>query len=196
MPSKNQSEIIQQMSTKEVTLHLIFTQLVLLLIAVVLSLFLFDQPIVEWGLLLSYTVDEWLLYGVVPGLIVVSVDFLLIFLLPERFYDDGGINKKVFENQTIVKIILLTLVIAICEEALFRGIIQTQFGYMVASTIFALIHFRYLKKIVLFLSVIFVSYFIGYMFEVTGSLVVSITAHFMIDSILGVWIYLRNEEAN
>ncbi|MCP3032691.1 CPBP family intramembrane metalloprotease [Halobacillus sp. A1] len=196
MSRVKQAELIKQMSSKEITFHLLITQVVLLLIAIVLSLIFFSSPLEQWIKLFEVQFPEWVLFGVIPGLIVISVDFLLIALLPERYYDDGGINKKVFENQSVLKIFLITLLIAICEEALFRGVLQTQFGFVIASTLFALIHFRYLKKVVLFVSVLFVSYFIGYIFHITGSLPITITSHFLIDFLLGLWIYSRSGEGN
>ncbi|MFC7320727.1 type II CAAX endopeptidase family protein [Halobacillus campisalis] len=196
MSRVKQAELIKQMSSKEITFHLLITQVVLLLIAIVLSLIFFPSPLEQWMQLFEVQFPEWVLFGIIPGLIVISVDFLLIALLPERYYDDGGVNKKVFENQSVVKIFLITLLIAICEEALFRGVLQTQFGFVIASTLFALIHFRYLKKVVLFVSVLLVSYFIGYIFHITGSLPVTITSHFLIDFVLGLWIYSRSGEGN
>ncbi|WP_101844118.1 CPBP family intramembrane glutamic endopeptidase [Halobacillus sp. Marseille-P3879] len=190
MDKMTQQELINQMSTKEITKHLIITQLLLLVTAVAASVFLFNPTISTWVSLVSLSPDIiW--FGVFPAVVILSIDFLLMTVLPERFYDDGGINQKVFQHQTILHIFLLTLLIAICEEVLFRGIIQTSFGYLAASTLFAIIHFRYLRKIVLFISVLFVSYFLGYMFEITSNLLVTITAHFLIDFILGVWISKR-----
>ncbi|WP_431799075.1 CPBP family intramembrane glutamic endopeptidase [Halobacillus andaensis] len=190
MDKMTQQELINRMSTKEITKHLIITQLLLLVTAVAASVFLFNPTISTWVSLVSLSPDIiW--FGVFPAVVILSIDFLLMTVLPERFYDDGGINQKVFQHQTILHIFLLTLLIAVCEEVLFRGIIQTSFGYLAASTLFAIIHFRYLRKIVLFISVLFVSYFLGYMFEITSNLLVTITAHFLIDFILGVWISKR-----
>src|SRR5699024_11474282 len=59
-------------------------------------------------------------------------------------------------------------------ELLFRGVLQTTFGYIPASVIFALVHVRYLSKPVLLISVLLISFFIGYLFEVTGNLYVTI----------------------
>src|SRR5690625_3487599 len=93
-----------------------------------------------------------------------------------------------FQNRSIGDIFLLALIIAISEELLFRGIIQTTFGYFIASLIFALVHLRYLKKPVLFLSVLLLSFYIGFLFKITGSLLVTITMHFTIDFLLGLMI--------
>lgn len=85
--------------------------------------------------------------------------------------------------------------IAFSEELLFRGVIQTHFGLFVASTVFALLHVRYLEKLFLFAMVVLLSFFLGYIYELTNSLWVTIFAHFLIDFVLAVDIrlnYIRN----
>ncbi|MBA2173839.1 CPBP family intramembrane metalloprotease [Halobacillus locisalis] len=185
---KRQAEIIQQMSDKDITIQLIATQIILLSIALVTSLFLFDAYWSDWMSLFPISPSMWVWYGVIPGLLILLIDFTLLYSLPKRFYDDGGINEKVFKNRTTPSVILLTLLIAISEEMLFRGVVHTQFGYVIASIVFAVIHFRYLTKPVLLISVLLVSFYIGYLFEVTESLTVTITAHFIVDAVLGLWI--------
>ena len=86
---------------------------------------------------------------------------------------------------------ILSFTVAFAEELLFRGVLHTTFGYFIASTIFALAHFRYLTKPILFISILFVSFYIGYLFEITGNLVVTIAAHFIVDFLLGLFIRLQ-----
>ncbi|WP_173916272.1 type II CAAX endopeptidase family protein [Halobacillus sp. Marseille-Q1614] len=195
--ASRQEEMIQQMTKKEITGHLAVTQTVLLCIALLLSWFWFDSFTRDWLVLFTHVKwNEWMLYGILPGLIIIAVDLLLIALLPERFYDDGGINQKVFQGQSYSATFLLTLWVAVCEEVLFRGVIQSEFGFWTASILFALVHFRYLKKVVLLISVLLVSFFIGYIFMVTENLVVTITIHFLIDFGLAVLIYSRKKESS
>ncbi|WP_240339624.1 CPBP family intramembrane glutamic endopeptidase [Halobacillus ihumii] len=191
MQLTNQAQLIKQMSNREITKHLVYTQLILFFLAFILSWILFESFFSDWITLFHLSVHEWLYYGVLPALCVLLVDFVLMAYLPQRFYDDGGINEKVFKSQPVTKIIWLTLLIACSEELLFRGVIQTEFGYLIASFIFAIIHFRYLTKVVLFFSVVCVSFLIGYMYELTHSLPVTITTHFMIDFILALAIRIR-----
>src|SRR5699024_9531099 len=130
-------------------------------------------------------------YGVIPGVIVVCIDAVLMYFLPGRYYDDGGINRRIFANRSIFGIFKLVLMIAVAEELLFRGVLQTTVGYILASTIFALIHIRYLTKPVLLASVFLVSFYLGYMYELTGNLLTTITAHFIIDFLSGLLIRLQ-----
>ncbi|MBN8234727.1 CPBP family intramembrane metalloprotease [Halobacillus kuroshimensis] len=187
---KAQQEMIQEMSDKQITFHLLLTQMIILSAAVVASAFLFDPFLSEWQEQFHINWRDWWLYGVIPGLIVLLIDLFLMYVLPESAYDDGGVNKRVFASRSFPGIIFITLLVAVSEEMLFRGVLHHEFGYITASVLFAILHIRYLKRVVLLLSVLFVSFFIGYMYEATGSLAVTITAHFIIDVVLGVWIRL------
>lgn len=179
-----QSEIIKQLSDEELKKQVILSQLIILFAGVLLSLFFFDK-FNEWLLYFQWNLNDIFLYGVIPGLIIVVIDLILILFVPEKYYDDGGINDRIFNNQPIYYIFFISLLTAVSEELLFRGVIQTSFGYLVASILFALVHLRYLKKPVLLISVLSVSFFIGYMFEITENLLVTIMAHFIVDFLLG-----------
>lgn len=188
MKKKTQGEILKQMSDREVTLQLILTQLIILSLSLIGSVFLFDDFMEDWGSQLHLDVGEIFYFGVLPGLLVLLIDLFLLYRLPMRMYDDGGVNIKVFRHRSALSIIVLTMLVAISEEMLFRGVLHAEFGYFIASMLFALMHLRYLTKIVLFISVLFVSFFIGFMYELTGNLLVTITAHFIIDVVLAFWI--------
>lgn len=181
----NQSELIKQISQKQLKQSLFLSQTLFLCIGIILSLFLFDHFFI-WFDFFKWDINHLLYYGVLPGLVVVTIDVILIVFLPKRFYDDGGINEKLFKSSSITDVFFIALIVAISEEVLFRGVIQTVFGYVVASTIFALVHVRYLKKPVLLVSVLLLSFYIGYLFEITGNLLVTMLAHFTIDFLLGL----------
>jgi hypothetical protein len=182
-----QSEIIKQLSDKELKQQLFLSQGLFLVLAIVLSFFFFEG-LNEWQLYFRWEPEVIILYGVVPGLIIVLIDIILAVALPKKYYDDGGINERVFKGQPVSFVFMLSLTVAVAEELLFRGVLQTTFGYIIASTIFALVHFRYLTKPVLLISILFISFYIGYLFEITGNLLVTIAAHFTVDFLLGLLI--------
>ncbi|MBM7552431.1 CPBP family intramembrane glutamic endopeptidase [Thalassobacillus pellis] len=191
MGKSRQAELIEKMTDREITFHLMLTQIIIFITAVIGSWWLFDSFWEGWLQQFDLNGKELLVYGVFPGLIVVAADLLLMTLLPEKHYDDGGINSKVFKTRSIPSIIGLVLVVAVSEELLFRGVIHSEFGYAAASILFAVMHIRYLKKIVLLISVLFVSFFIGYMYELTGNLTATILAHFVIDFLLALLIRFK-----
>ncbi|GGC87057.1 CAAX amino protease [Thalassobacillus devorans] len=191
MKRPSQSDLIKTMSDKEITLHLMLTQAIILALSGIGSWLLFTSFWEGWRNQFTLSLFEIFVYGIVPGVIVVSIDLILMRFVPEKYYDDGGINVKVFKDRSLRGIIGITLLVAVSEELLFRGVLHAQFGYIIASTLFAVMHIRYLKKFVLLISVLFVSFFIGYMYEITGNLLTTITAHFVIDLLLALYIRYR-----
>lgn len=183
------------MNARELLYHLYLSQIAFFVIGLVLAYFLFSsiQSVRE---IFAWQPINIFFIGTVVALIVVGVDLLLMKLVPKRLLDDGGINEKMFQTRSFPHIILLAFIIAFAEEFLFRGVIQTHFGIWVASILFAVLHIRYLHKWVLFISVVIISFILGYTYEVTGSLWVTIWAHFLIDMLLACKIradYLKNK---
>ena len=88
---------------------------------------------------------------------------------------------------------LIAALVAISEEILFRGVIQTNTGLIISSIIFAVVHYRYLFNWFLFTNIILLSFLIGYIYLVTNNLVVTIVMHFFIDFILGLIIKFRTQ---
>lgn len=189
-----QNELIKQMTDKELKKQVILSQLIFITIGIILSIFLFEE-MSDWLLYFNWNPKEVFYYGVISGLIIVSIDLIIMYIFPESYYDDGGINEKLFKNLSISDIFCVTLIIAVSEEILFRGVVQTTFGYVFASVLFALMHIRYLKKPVLLISVLLISFYIGYLFELTENLYVTITSHFTVDFLLGLFIRFQKRGA-
>ncbi|HLR66349.1 CPBP family intramembrane glutamic endopeptidase [Virgibacillus alimentarius] len=189
-----QTELIKQLTDDELKKQLILSQLFLIVLSLILSFFLFST-LVDWVQYFRWLPKEILQFGVFPGIAIVFIDLILMYIFPKRYYDDGGINERIFKNLSIKEIFLITLLIAISEELLFRGVIQTTFGYLFASILFALVHLRYLKKPVLLISVLVISFLIGYIFMLTENLFVTITTHFIVDFLLGIIIRMQKRGA-
>lgn len=182
-----QAELIQKMTGKELTFHLYISQCVLILISIILCFFTFSS-FSDFLLLFQWN-SFWILIGAIAGIIVVGLDLLLMKIVPKAYYDDGGINAKIFSDMPVWKIALVALFIALAEEILFRGVLQTQFGLIVASFVFALIHFRYWRHWYLLINVIVLSFFLGLIYLWSGQqLLPTIAMHFMIDFFLGLYI--------
>lgn len=180
-------ELIKKLSHEQLLQALFQSQLLFFIISICVS-FLFFDHIFDWFHLFTLDLKEVLLYGVIPGFIIVLFNLTLKFIIPEKYLDDGGLNEKLFKNSSIGQIFLIAVIVSISEELLFRGLIQTVFGYFIASTTFAIVHVRYLKKPVLLISIILVSFYLGYLYLVTENLLVTICAHFIVDFILGLFI--------
>ncbi|HLR54058.1 MAG TPA: CPBP family intramembrane glutamic endopeptidase [Pseudogracilibacillus sp.] len=185
-----QADIIKQLSDKELKKQLLFSQSIFLLLAIGLSLFFFNS-FFRWFALFQWELDQILMYGVFPALGLVVIELIIYSILPPHLFDDGGINERIFKDQSITWIICICFIVAVSEEALFRGVIQTSFGFIFASSIFALIHVRYLKKPILFIFILVTSFGIGYLYYQTGNILVTMTFHFIVDALLGLVIRFK-----
>ena len=124
-------------------------------------------------------------YGILYAALVLAVDGLLERFVPEEVADDGGINEKIFKNRSLWHLAVICLVVAVCEELLFRGAIQSAIGNYWTSVLFAVIHVRYLRHWLMTLLVFCISYGLGWIYVQTGTLITPIIAHFLIDVVLG-----------
>lgn len=146
------------------------------------SLFRFPERISAWGWAAAFAVG------------VLIFDWLIARWVPEEVTDDGGINKKLFGQRPLWHIAVLSFVVAVCEELLFRGAIQHAFGPYWTSILFAAIHIRYLRHWLMTGMVFAISYGLGSLYSWTGSLWAPIAAHFIIDFVMGCIIRYRKDE--
>jgi uncharacterized protein len=190
MIKNKQADIIKNLNQKEILLNLYLTQFLFLLSAFIISYF-FYRDIFYFSNYLTFYPKDILVIGGLSSFIVIILDVMMWKYVPKHLIDDGGINEKIFSSLPIVQILILTLIISICEEILFRGTLQPKVGLIWTSIGFAVMHIRYLSKFVLLVSVLGVSFFLGWLFEITENLYVTIFAHFLIDFILGVILRLK-----
>ncbi|MCM3724437.1 CPBP family intramembrane metalloprotease [Neobacillus cucumis] len=183
------SQIITDLTDKELLYHLYLTQIILLSISLILGAILYDH--FSYIQNINLTDYHILTIGIPAGVLIVLADVLLMKLLPASFYDDGGLNERIFKNRHVFHTFVIALFVAFSEELLFRGIIQTKVGLVLASVIFAIIHYRYLFNWYLFFNIILLSFLIGFIYKWTGNLAVTIMMHFVIDFLLGVYIKFR-----
>jgi hypothetical protein len=186
---KKYIELINGLTDKELLFHLYMTQVILCVISLLLGFIFFDH----FSYLNNISLNDFqiIIIGFPAGLAVVLADILLMKWLPSSFYDDGGLNERIFKNRNLFHILFIALFVAFSEELLFRGIIQTKVGLILASIIFAIIHYRYLFNWYLFVNIVVLSFYIGLIFEWTNNLAVTIVLHFVIDFSLGVYIKFR-----
>ena len=126
-----------------------------------------------------------LLWGFGLAGAVLGAEAIISRWVPEEAADDGGINRLLFRNRPLWHIILISLVVAICEEFLFRWVLQYCLGPYWTSILFALVHVRYLKHWLPTGLVFAVSYSFGWILLETGTLWACVAAHFAIDFVSG-----------
>ncbi|MDM5154109.1 CPBP family intramembrane metalloprotease [Bacillus sp. DX1.1] len=180
-----QRRSIEDMSPKEIRLNLYVTQLIIIGVGLVLSYILFPN-MNEFYDLWKWEPVSILIIGSGVACSIVLLDYIAMHVFPESWFDDGGINDRMFQGISVPRLLLITLVIGAAEEFLFRGVLQTHFGLIIASFIFAILHIRYVLKPFLFCFVCIISFVFGYVFQGTGNLFITIFAHFLVDFIMGL----------
>jgi uncharacterized protein len=186
---KKYFELINGLTDKDLLFHLYMTQVILCAISLILGFIFFG----DFSYFNNFNLKDFQIIsiGIPAGIAVVIADILLMKWLPSSYYDDGGLNERIFKNRNVFHILIIALFVAFSEELLFRGIIQTKVGLILASIIFAIIHYRYLFNWFLFINIVILSFFIGLIFDWTGNLAVTIIMHFVIDFLLGVYIKIK-----
>ncbi|MCD8511488.1 MAG: CPBP family intramembrane metalloprotease [Bacillus sp. (in: Bacteria)] len=184
-----QAELIKKLSDKELLLNLYFTQLLMLLLAII------GSRVITGSWFFPFTLISWnwnhLFIGIGAALLVVAIEVVLVKVLPSRWFDDGGINERIFRKRSPLHIGFISLVVGFSEEIMFRGLLQSSFGIIPASIVFALIHFRYLSNIFLFTFTVILSFYLGFLFYLTGNLLTVIVCHMLIDMLLGLGIRFK-----
>src|SRR5690625_4604369 len=152
-----QADIVRQLSSNDLKRSVLYTQLLLFTLSIILSLFLFSS-MTDWINLFEFILYDILYYGVLPAFIIILINIILDKFVPKQFLDDGGINEKLFSNQSVYSIFIIAAVVAISEYVLLCVVLQTTYGYLFVILLFIAIHIRYLKKPVLLLGVLGTSF--------------------------------------
>ena len=182
---------ISRIDEKTLLLNLYLTQVLTLVVALVFFFFQ-KQSVLE--LLKWNDFTEPFLWGSAFAALVIIADLIMDRFVPEEHLDDGGINEKIFKNRPLWHIFLLSFIVAVCEELLFRGAIQHAIGPYWTSIVFATLHVRYLRHWLLTGLIFATSYGLGWIYLQTGSLWTPIIAHFWIDFVMGCVIRYRKDE--
>jgi len=179
-----------QLNERILLINLYLTQGLTLFIGLIILLFQKRNPIT---VLTFPEHPEFAYYSIGLAGVMFCADMLISRFVGEDSMDDGGINNMLFRSRPIWHIILICLVVAICEELLFRGAVQHGLGIYWTSILFAVIHVRYLKHWIPTGWVFLSSYGLGYIYVLTGTLWAPILCHFIIDLVSGLVIKYRRE---
>lgn len=175
---------LQQLSDTDVIKSFYLSQGLLLIMGCCgYAIFYRDMPpLSDW---LHFSLMMVLILGCGSGLVLSLIELGIDQIVPKSWFDDEGINRRIFQAFSRPHIILAMLVVAVVEETLFRGIIQTEIGWVFASLLFGIIHVRYLKKPLMLIVALGMGFYLGWLYLYTNSLLPPIAAHFTIDVVLG-----------
>ncbi|AIQ13536.1 CPBP family intramembrane glutamic endopeptidase [Paenibacillus durus] len=187
---KVQKATPEQLTDRLLLINLYFTQGLTLIIGLIWVLFQKRNPFQVLNFPESINFAAW---GLGLAVIMLVVDFVLTYIVPEQTMDDGGINELLFRKRPLWHIVLIAAMVSICEELLFRGAIQYAFGPYWTSILFAIIHVRYLRHWIPTGWVFASSYGLGLIYIYSGTIWAPILCHFIIDLFSGLVIRYRRE---
>ncbi|MFC5403849.1 type II CAAX prenyl endopeptidase Rce1 family protein [Cohnella soli] len=182
---------VEDLDDRMLLANLYLTQGLTLIIGIAWLLFQGRNPFVLFELPEDWSFAIW---GAGLAALVLVFDLAISRFVPEEASDDGGINEKLFRNRPVWHIAALSLIVAVCEETLFRGAIQHALGPYWTSILFAAIHVRYLRHWVPTGMVFGISYGLGWIMIQTGTILAPILAHFLVDLTMGCIIRFRREQ--
>ncbi|MEW9699028.1 lysostaphin resistance A-like protein [Paenibacillus sp. SI8] len=183
---------LNDLNDRALLLNLYITQLLTLIIGMIIVLFQSNNKILSiFQISGGWKIPIW---GCLFAIVVLGVDVLISRWIPKEVSDDGGINEMLFGRRAIWHIVLISLIVSICEELLFRGALQYWWGPYWTSIVFAAIHIRYLQHWLMTGMVFGISYGLGWIYQQTGSLWTPIIAHFIIDVVMGCILRFSKEE--
>ncbi|MCS7462433.1 CPBP family intramembrane metalloprotease [Paenibacillus doosanensis] len=182
---------VDEIDERYLIMNLYVTQLLVLVLGSIIMLFHRPSLAAMFSWKQGIAIPLW---GVALAAVVLIVDVLISRWVPPEVTDDGGINEMLFRNRPLWHITVMSFIVAVCEEWLFRGAIQSFWGPYWTSILFAAIHIRYLQHWLMTGLVFGISYGLGWIYIQTGSLWAPIIAHFVIDFIMGCIIRYRRED--
>ncbi|SEN27150.1 CPBP family intramembrane glutamic endopeptidase [Lihuaxuella thermophila] len=180
----------QPITEKQVIVSFYITQLSLLVIALPL---LWWQGKLNWGYFGVTNIHMWI-WGAVAGLGIVFLELVLIRIVPEKWLDDGGINRLLLGRRSPVHIFFIAAVAAVAEEMFFRGAVQHWLGIGWTTLLFVLVDTRYLRQWVLVLFLTLISFLFGWLVEWSGTLVPAVAAHWTVDFLMGLYLRFADEK--
>lgn len=112
---------IEDMSPKEIRLNLYITQFIIIGIGCLLAYILFRD------IKSVYSLWKWepvsiLIIGGLLAIGIVLLDYVAMRVFPESWFDDGGINDRMFQGMSVMHLLVITFIIGFAEEFLFRGV--------------------------------------------------------------------------
>lgn len=102
-----QRRSVEDMSPKEIRLNLYITQLIIISIGCLLAYILFPGK-EEFSNLWKWEPFSILFIGGGIACGIVLVDYLAMQILPESWFDDGGINDRMFRGMSVMQLLVVT----------------------------------------------------------------------------------------
>jgi membrane protease YdiL (CAAX protease family) len=118
------------------------------------------------------------LLGVVTAVATVALGLLVYRLLPVLREIAEELAPRLVDGASYGGLALVALFSGVGEETFFRGVIQQEFGLVIASLIFGLVHVGPDRRYLVWTAwAVLAGFLFGALYEVTGGLLAPILAH-------------------
>jgi membrane protease YdiL (CAAX protease family) len=114
----------------------------------------------------------------VTAVVTVSLGLLAYRLLPALRQIAGELAPRLVDGADFGSLILVAVFSGVGEETFFRGAVQQEFGIVVASLLFGLVHVGPDRRYLLWtLWAVLAGFLFGGLYDLTGGLLAPILAH-------------------
>lgn len=116
--------------------------------------------------------------GVATAVVTVSLGLLAYRLLPALRQIAGELGPRLVDGAERGSLVLVSVFSGVGEETFFRGALQQEFGIVVASLVFGLVHLGPDRRYLLWtLWAVLAGFLFGGLYDLTGGLLAPILAH-------------------
>ena len=179
MNAANTTNTMNEIPKKILLLNVVLSQAIIVGIGILLIFAVFENR--DLTELFSVRIDFFSIFVVIlgSGLLILLQLLFHKFLAHEKLFDE--INMVLMERFSLKELFWIFLGGSIAEEFLFRGIIQTEFGILIASIVFTITHFRYHNKLYIIAEVFLMGLLLGLIYTLTKMLWVPIVCHLTVN---------------
>ncbi len=126
-----------------------------------------------------------ILYGAAGAFVLLSANYFALSVL-SKYIDFFGRLKIIYGELSVIaanidmpSALYLAIISGFTEEFFFRGLLQQEYGIILASVLFGLFHIANAKTLVYGIYAGAVGFFLGWLFIFTGNLLVPVLVHIL-----------------
>ncbi len=126
-----------------------------------------------------------MLYGAAGAFVLLGTNYFSLSFLSEHF-DFFRRLKEVYGELSVIAVnidipsaLYLAVISGFTEEFFFRGLLQQEYGIILASVLFGLFHIANAKTLVYGIYAGTVGFYLGWLFIFTGNLLVPVLVHIL-----------------
>ena len=176
--------MMKQTRNYEILLLVVVVEIIVIIISFVLAYFTKVNLISLLNISLKATIT-----GLIFLVVLTVVNLLSVFILPRYIGFLRPLKEAYDEVSGLVisldpfSIVVISLFSGVAEELLFRGVVQTTWGIVLASLVFGLFHIGNKKTIQYGAYAILIGFYLGYLMIYTQSLWAPILVHVLNNAI-------------